>query len=74
MGDSNHVAVTTAVAHTDPKARKEQICDANFVLGEWHLIKGEKEDARSLFSKAESECPPNFFEYDGAVWEMKRLK
>ena len=74
LGTSNPVALTAAFSDTDPKTHKEQMCEANFYLGEWHLIKGEKEHARSLFSKAESECPPDNLEYAGAVSELERLQ
>jgi tetratricopeptide (TPR) repeat protein len=74
LGKSNPAAVTAAVSNADPKAHKKQMCEADFYLGEWHLITGEKENARLLFSKAESECPPNYLEYAGAVSELERLK
>jgi lipoprotein NlpI len=74
LGKSNPDAVTKATAHTDPTTHKEQLCEANFYVGEWHLLKGEKERARSLFSKAESGCPPDSAEYHGAVAELERLK
>jgi lipoprotein NlpI len=72
LGKSNPVAVIAAVSSADPKMN--QMCEANFYLGEWHLIKGEKEHARSFFTKAENECPSNYLEYACAVSELERLK
>jgi predicted Zn-dependent protease len=74
LGKGNPVAVTAAVSNSDPKTHKEQMCEADFYLGEWHLIKGEKENARLLFSKSKSECPPDYLEYAVAVSELERLQ
>ncbi len=74
LGKGDPVAVIAAVSNLDPKTHKEQMCEANFYLGEWHLIRDEKVHARSLFSKAESECPPDYLEYAGAVSELERLQ
>jgi lipoprotein NlpI len=74
LGKSDPRVVIAEISDADPKTHREQMCEANFYLGEWHLIKGEKEHARSLFSKAESECPPDYLEYAGAVSELERLK
>lgn len=73
LGKNHPGAVTAAVSNADPKAHNGQMCEANFYLGEWHLIRGDKEHARSLFSKAASECPLENVEYAGAVSELERL-
>jgi predicted Zn-dependent protease len=73
LGNKDPTAVFVAASNVDAAIYKKQMCEASFYLGEWHMIKGEHGLARSMFSKAESECPSNNLEYDGAVSELKKL-
>jgi rhomboid protease GluP len=50
-----------------------QRCEASFYDGEEHLMKGDKDAATSLLTKAASTCPKTYMEYEGAVGELKRL-
>jgi rhomboid protease GluP len=49
-------------------------CEAEFYIGEWHLLRGNNADARSALQAAADTCPKGFVEYDGAVAELKRLR
>jgi lipoprotein NlpI len=54
-------------------ADNDQKCEANFYVGEWHLLKGDVASARKRFEQAFGGCPPNLLERDMADIEAKRL-
>jgi lipoprotein NlpI len=54
------------------KTTNEQ-CEAQFYLGEWQLMRGQRPDARAAFKSALGTCPRSFYEYGGAASELKRL-
>ena len=54
-------------------ADNDQKCEANFYVGEWHLLKGDVASARKRFEQASGGCPPNLIERDMAEIEAKRL-
>lgn len=49
------------------------LCEAIFYIGEWHLLRKEVPDARQQFQAASLSCPSTFMEYDGAQGELRRL-
>jgi len=54
-------------------ADNDQKCEANFYVGEWHLLKGDVALARKRFEQAFAGCPSNLMERDMAAIEAKRL-
>jgi lipoprotein NlpI len=48
-------------------------CEADFYVGEWHLLRGNREDARARFQSAANSCPKSFGEYLIAAGELQRL-
>lgn len=54
-------------------ADNDQKCEANFYVGEWHLLKGDVAAARKRLEQASAGCPPNLMERDMAAIEAKRL-
>jgi lipoprotein NlpI len=52
----------------------DQKCEANFYVGEWHLLKGDVVAARKRFEQALGSCPSNFIERAMTEIEAKRLK
>ena len=50
-------------AATNPNEK----CEADFYAGEWHLMRGNKADARPGLQAAADTCPKSFYEYFGAV-------
>ena len=54
-------------------ADDEQNCEANFYVGEWHLLKGDIASARKRFEQALGICPSNFIERSMTEVEVKRL-
>ena len=54
-------------------ATSEERCEAQFYLGEWHLLGGNRTAAGAAFRTAAATCPMIFYEYNGAVAELQRL-
>ena len=54
--------------------KPDEKCEAEFYLGEWHLLRGNNADARAALLAAADTCPKTFIEYIGAVAELKRLR
>jgi lipoprotein NlpI len=48
-------------------------CEAQFYLGEWHLLHANRAAATAALRIAANTCPKDFFEYDGAIAELTRL-
>ncbi len=67
-------ALLAAAAHSDARTQAEQLCEANYYLGQWHVIRREQERAAAHLRAAHSQCPRFFLEYTGAAAELKRLK
>ena len=67
LGQLSVEALDAAAADDDQK------CEANFYVGEWHLLKGDVASARQRFEQALGSCPPNFIERGMAETEAKRL-
>jgi tetratricopeptide (TPR) repeat protein len=65
--------VTSQAADPDAETDKAQRCEATFYLGEWHLMRGEAPQARTLFTQAQNSCPVAFIECKGAIAELERL-
>ncbi|MGE5303177.1 MAG: tetratricopeptide repeat protein [Alphaproteobacteria bacterium] len=59
--------------NSDPKKQKENLCEAQYYTGQYVLLRGNKSEARKLFSNAVETCPTDFVEYFGAQAELKRL-
>jgi tetratricopeptide (TPR) repeat protein len=51
----------------------DQRCEAQFYVGQWHVLKGNAADAAAAHKVAVDTCPKNFYEYRVAVAELKRL-
>ncbi len=60
-------------ATVDAAANASERCEAEFYIGEWHLARGEREQARPRLQKAIETCPKSYIEYIAAVAELKRL-
>ena len=51
----------------------DQRCEAQFYVGEWHLLQGQESAALPFFRTATDTCPIDFLEFTGAEAELKRL-
>jgi lipoprotein NlpI len=65
--------VLSAARTGDPKAQRDQGCEADFYLGEHALLAGDKDEARRRLSAAVDTCDRRFIEYAGARTEMDRI-
>ena len=54
-------------------SKAEERCEAQFYNGEWHLLRGNRAAAATALQAATDICSKDFFEYKGAVAELKRL-
>ena len=50
------------------------VCEANFYIGQWHILRGDKPAAAKFLKVAVDTCPKTFIEFTGAVAELKRLQ
>jgi tetratricopeptide (TPR) repeat protein len=53
--------------------KPNEVCDAAFYIGQWHLLRGNRSEARSALQAATEICPKHLPEYDGALAELRRL-
>jgi tetratricopeptide (TPR) repeat protein len=74
LGKADPATVISQAADPDPKKDRGHICEADFFLGEWHLLRNEKQVARKLLTKARNECPRHYYQYTGALSELKRMQ
>jgi tetratricopeptide (TPR) repeat protein len=51
----------------------EERCEAQFYGGEWHLLRRNRTEAATALQTAVDTCPKGFFEYSGALADLKRL-
>jgi len=68
LGKRSPAATLAAAANPD------QTCEAQFYLGQWHVVKGNRADAETALLAAVDTCPEASVEYRAAVVELKRLK
>ena len=73
LGQMPPAAVLAAADDPDDKAKKGQVCEANFYSGELALRQGAKDDAARLFRLAAGDCPKTFGESFAANAELKAL-
>jgi lipoprotein NlpI len=48
--------------------------EAQYYLGQWHLLRDHRAASIEALRKAVETCPKNFIEFAGAVAELKRLE
>ena len=53
--------------------KPDELCEAQFYLGQWRLLRNERAASIDALRKAVKICPKDFNEYAGAVAELKRL-
>src|SRR5688572_12956808 len=73
LGRTDVDSVVASALDRDIKRESEQRCEANFYLAHWHLLRNENERALALLKQAQSGCPQDFLEHEGAVAELRRL-
>ena len=53
--------------------RPNDRCEAQFFIGQWHLLQNNRPQAEEALRAAANSCPTGFIEYNAAVAELKRL-
>ncbi|MCB1510710.1 MAG: rhomboid family intramembrane serine protease, partial [Hyphomicrobiaceae bacterium] len=61
------------IATLDAAGNPDETCEAQFYIGQWHVLKGNTADAQAALKVAVATCPKTFVEYMAAVAELKRL-
>ncbi len=74
IGKASEDEVLAAAAQGDADTRPDRVCDANFFLGEWHLVKSETDRAGALLGEAAKTCRDELPSAHIARREMSRLK
>jgi lipoprotein NlpI len=74
LGEYASEKVMEATRAGDEKTQRDQLCEANFYLGESALLTGKTTEASQHFDQASATCDKNFNEFDGAQAESRRLK
>lgn len=73
LGRTDVDSVLASALDRDTKRESAQRCEANFYLAHWHLLRSESDRALALLKQAQSGCPRDFLEHEGAVAELRRL-
>ena len=73
LGQATPTMVHAAANDANPTIRRGQICEANFFIAEWMLLRGDTEEAMRLYRLAVSDCPRNYLEWNAANAELSRL-
>jgi lipoprotein NlpI len=73
LGQLDPDAVFSAAADESETIEKEQMCEANFYVGELALRQGTTDEAERRFQAAASDCPPDFVEGPAARAELHAL-
>lgn len=73
LGRTDVTSVMNAATDRDARVQREQRCEANYYVAQWHLQQGQQEPALRLLKAAQSDCPKDFLEYEAAVAELHRL-
>jgi tetratricopeptide (TPR) repeat protein len=54
--------------------KPEEQCEAQYYLGQWLLLRGDRANSIEALRNAVKSCPKDFVEYAGALAELKRLE
>jgi lipoprotein NlpI len=74
LGSSSPEAVQKAATDLNVVRQRDQRCEANFYIAQWHILRGARDTAAELLRAARATCPSSFIEHEGAVAELRRLE
>jgi lipoprotein NlpI len=69
-----YLGMLTADAALAAARNADERAEAQFYIGEWFLLRNNREEALRALRLAVQSCPPWFIEHAGAVAELKRLE
>ena len=61
-------------ATLDAAIKPDDRCEAQFYIGQWHILKSNAAEAASALKVAVDTCPKTFVEFTAAIAELNRLK
>jgi len=70
LGRTEPDMVVHTAARAEQQTHEHQTCEAPFYIGEWHLLRGEIDQGRSLIEMALKACPADFIEHKLALAEL----
>ncbi len=70
LGRTEPDMVVHTAARAEQQTHEHQSCEAPFYIGEWHLLRGETDQGRSLIDMALKSCPADFIEHKLAKAEL----
>jgi lipoprotein NlpI len=73
LGEVTPEQCLAAASDKDPKRDKEMKCEAYFYVGQFYLIRGDKERASESFRRCIATGLTSYREYIYAQGELKRL-
>jgi tetratricopeptide (TPR) repeat protein len=73
LGQMTAEEVIAAAANPDAGTQKEQVCDANYFIGEDALLHHQRVTGLARLKAARDGCPKNRIVYTAALAELKRL-
>lgn len=73
LGKNTPEKVVPVASKSDEKLYAGQLCEANFYVAEWQIVRGNPEIAKPGIEAAIKSCPKTFIEYSGAKVEAARL-
>jgi lipoprotein NlpI len=73
LGRISPEVLLDSTVNTDERKEKDRSCEALFYIGEYHLIKGDREAATRAFRAVIATGVTDFLEYVRAGVELKRL-
>ena len=73
LGRTDVESVMAAATDRDATKQRDQLCEANFYVAHWYLLRNDRARALPLLKVAQAECPRDFMEHEGAVAELRRL-
>jgi lipoprotein NlpI len=74
LGRTDADSVLAASTDQDARKQREQRCEAQYYLAQWHLLRNEADRALPLLKEAQAGCPRDFLEHEGATAELRRLQ
>ena len=73
LGSENPDKVFASAKEAGETVSQKQTCEADFYVGEFVLLQGNKVEAARLFHLAEADCPRHLFEWSSAKAELATL-
>jgi lipoprotein NlpI len=73
LGTATPDQALKAAQDADPTTQQRQTCEANFYVGEWHLLHQNAALAKPMLEAAANNCPHDFVELSAAAFALKRL-